>query len=98
MVKWSEKDARQYDHIKQSELQRGMSEADAEEVAARTVKKQRRHEGRTPNQTTQGTGNPNARLEERTVDELRNLAADLEISGRSKMNKAELIDAIRRQR
>ncbi|GAA5509613.1 Rho termination factor N-terminal domain-containing protein [Novipirellula caenicola] len=98
MVKWSDKDERQYDHIKQSQLERGKSEDDAEEVAARTVNKQRRHEGRTPNQKTQGTGNPNTRLEERTVDELRNLAADLEISGRSKMNKADLIDAIRSRR
>jgi len=98
MVKWSKKDERQYDHIKESQLERGKSEDDAEEVAARTVNKQRRHEGRTPNKTTQGTGNPNTRLEERTVDELQNLAADLNISGRSKMNKADLIAAIRKQR
>ncbi|GAA4460686.1 Rho termination factor N-terminal domain-containing protein [Novipirellula rosea] len=98
MVKWSKKDERQFDHIKESQLERGKSEDDAEEVAARTVNKQRRHEGRTPNKTTQGTGNPNTRLEERTVDELQNLAADLNISGRSKMNKADLIAAIRKQR
>lgn len=98
MVKWSKKDERQYDHIKESQLERGKSEDDAEEVAARTVNKKRRHEGRTPNKTTQGTGNPNTRLEERTVDELQNLAADLNISGRSKMNKADLIAAIRKQR
>ncbi|WP_372721760.1 Rho termination factor N-terminal domain-containing protein [Novipirellula sp.] len=98
MVKWSKKDERQFGHIKESQLERGKSEDDAEEVAARTVNKQRRHEGRTPNKTTQGTGNPNTRLEQRTVDELQNLAADLDISGRSKMNKADLIAAIRKQR
>ncbi len=98
MAEWSDKDKRQYDHIKESQLERGKSEDDAEEVAARTVNKQRRQDGRTPNKTTQGTGNPNTRLEERTVDELQNLAADLGISGRSKMNKADLIDAIRKQR
>ena len=98
MAKWSDKDERQYEHIKESQLERGKSEDDAEEVAARTVNKQRRHEGRTPNKTTQGTGNPNTRLEERTVDELQNMAADLDIPGRSKMNKADLIAAIRKHR
>ena len=33
--------------------------------------------------------------EDRTVDELRKRAAELDISGRSKMTKAELIDALR---
>lgn len=95
---WSDKDERQYDHIKQGELERGRSEERAEEVAARTVNKQRRKEGRTPNKTTQGTGNPHTSLEDRTVDELRNLAADLKIEGRSKMKKAELVRAIRSKR
>ncbi|TWT32169.1 hypothetical protein KOR34_39300 [Posidoniimonas corsicana] len=92
---WSDKDERQYEHIKQNAQQRGKSEERAEEIAARTVNKQRRSEGRTPNKTTQGTGNPNTGLEDRTVDELRNRAAELQIEGRSKMNKQELVDAIR---
>ncbi len=95
MPQWTDKDQRQYEHIKQSELQRGRSEQTAEEIAARTTNKQRREEGRTPTQTTQGTGNPNTSLEDRSVDELRNRAAELKIKGRSKMRKAELIDAIR---
>ena len=95
MPEWTEKDERQYEHIKDSELERGKSADAAKEVAARTVNKQRRSEGRTPNVTTQGTGNPNTNLEDRTVDELRNRAAELHIRGRSKMKKAELIDAIR---
>lgn len=33
--------------------------------------------------------------EDRTVEELRKRAAELEISGRSKMTKVELIDALR---
>ena len=93
--KWSDKDERQYQHIKESQLETGSSEDRAEEIAARTVNKQRREEGRTPNATSQGTGNPNSSLEERTVEELRNRAAELNIEGRSKMKKAELIDAIR---
>ncbi|WP_339684107.1 Rho termination factor N-terminal domain-containing protein [Gimesia maris] len=92
---WNEKDERQYQHIKESALDRGRSEDKAEEIAARTVNKQRRQAGKTPNQTTQGTGNPHSRLEDRTVDELQNLAAENNIQGRSKMKKAELIDALR---
>lgn len=95
---WSKKDERQYKHIKHSARQRGTSEERAEEIAARTVNKQRRREGRTPNSTTQGTGNPNRRLEDRTLEELRNLAADKDITGRSKMNKSELVTALRKER
>lgn len=92
---WSDKDERQYEAIKQSELDDGTPEDRAEEIAARTVNKQRRKEGRTESETTSGTGNPNTRLEERTVDELRNRAAELEIEGRSDMTKEELVSAIR---
>ncbi len=93
---WTSKDERKYEHIKESQQERGASTRRAKEVAARTVNKARREEGRTPNQTTQGTGNPNQSLEERTVQELRNRAADLNIHGRSRMKKGQLIDAIRR--
>ncbi|MEZ4421933.1 MAG: Rho termination factor N-terminal domain-containing protein [Gemmatimonadota bacterium] len=93
--KWSNKDERKYEHIKESAQERGRSESRAKEIAARTVNKQRRQEGRTPNQTTQGTGNPNSSLEDRTVDELRNRARELDIEGRSSMKKSELIAAIR---
>ena len=95
MAKWTNKDKRQYEHIKSSVLDSGKSEDSAEEIAARTVNKQRREAGRTPNKTTQGTGNPNESYEERTVEELRNLAAERSIDGRSKMNKSQLIDALR---
>lgn len=98
MPEWTNKDQRQYEHIKEDAMDRGTSEDRAEEVAARTVNKRRREEGRTPNKTTQGTGNPNTPLEDRTVEELRNIASDLKIEGRSKMNKAELIQAIRKKR
>ena len=96
MAKWTDKDKRQYEHIKDSAMDSGKSEDTAEEIAARTVNKQRREEGRTPNKTTQGTGNPNERYEERTLEELKNLAAERSIDGRSKMNKSELIDALRK--
>ncbi len=92
---WREKDERQYQHIKQSLLDEGKSEEQAEEIAARTVNKQRREEGITPNKTSQGTGNPHSRLEERTKQELYNRAKELDIEQRSDMSKEELIAAIR---
>lgn len=92
---WTDKDERQYKHIKDSALERGKSEEKAEEIAARTVNKQRRKEGRTPKRTTQGTGNPNTRLEDRTKDELYNRAKQLDIEGRGDMSKEQLIEAIR---
>ncbi len=92
---WSRKDERQYEHIRDSAKEGGKSTSRAEEIAARTVNKQRREEGRTPNKASQGTGNPHTGLEDRTVDELQNRAADLNIEGRSSMDKQELIRAIR---
>jgi plasmid stabilization system protein ParE len=92
---WSDKDERQYEHIKEGEQARGRDEDRAEEIAARTVNKQRRQEGRTPNRRTQGTGNPRVSLEDRTRDELYNRAKQLNIEGRSAMTKAQLVRAIR---
>ena len=93
--KKSNKRERQYEHIKESAKKRGASSKRAKEIAGRTVNKQRRQAGETRNKTTQGTGNPNASLEERSVKELRNRASQLDIEGRSRMNKSELVKAIR---
>jgi hypothetical protein len=92
---WTAKDERQYEHVKESALERGRSEPRASEIAARVVNGQRREEGRTPNGRTQGTGNPNSRLEDRSKDELYNLARRHHIAGRSNMSKPELISALR---
>jgi hypothetical protein len=97
MPEWTGKDTRQFEHIKDSELKGGGSEDEAAEIAARTVNKRRRREGRTPNKTTQGIGNPKSPLKDRTVAELRNLAADAQIAGRSKMRKSELVSALARK-
>ena len=94
---WSNKDERKYEHIKEGYKEQGKSEDEAEEIAARTVNRDRREEGRTPNSRTQGTGNPSTRLESRTKDELENRAKELDISGYSSMSKDELIDEIRRK-
>ena len=93
---WSDKDERKYEHIKESSRERGMSKDRAEEVAARTVNKGRREEGRTPNKRTQGTGNPSRGYEARTRDELYNIAKERNIKGRSGMRKAELVQALRK--
>lgn len=95
---WSNKDERKYEHIKESSEERGVPEKKAKEIAARTVNKGRREEGRTPNKTTQGTGNPNLPLQERTAAELRNIAGDMKLPGRSKMKKDELVKEIRKKR
>lgn len=93
---WTQKDERMYKHIKKSARDEGKSESNAEEIAARTVNKHRREEGRTKNKRTSGTGNPNTPLTERTRDELYNLAQELNLKGRSKMTKKELANALRR--
>jgi hypothetical protein len=95
---WSKKDEKQYEHIRKSEKERGRSDKRAKEIAARTVNQQRRKEGRTPNRRTQGSGNRNRPLEERTVEELRNLASGMNIEGRSRMKKAKLVQSIRSRR
>lgn len=91
---WNKHDEEVYDAIKDSSKKRGMSTDRAEEIAARTVNKHRREEGRTPDKRTQGTGNPNRPLAEHTRDELYNMAKDRHIEGRSKMHKDELVRAL----
>ena len=44
---WSPKRGRQYDHIRESEREQGRSEGRAEEIAARTVNKERAEAGET---------------------------------------------------
>lgn len=95
---WTEKDERQYKHILESARDDGKGEDRAKEIAARTVNKQRREEGRTPSRSTSGTGNPNQALEQRSKKELYNRAAELQIKGRSSMDKSELVQAIRSAR
>lgn len=94
--KWSAKDERQYKHIKSQQRSRGKDTDRAEEIAARTVNKQRRKEGRTESSSSKATGNPNASLEDRSKQELYNRAAELDIKGRSKMDKSQLVSAIRK--
>jgi hypothetical protein len=98
MPSWTQKDERQYEHVRDSEIDRGAGEERAEEIAARTVNKRRRTEGRTPNQKTEGTGNPRRRYEARGEDELRNLATQRHVAGAAGMSKPQLIEALRGRR
>ena len=95
MPSWTKKEERMYEHIKDSNQDQGKSTERAREIAARTVNKHRREEGKTPNKTTQGTGNPRTGLESRSKDELYNIAKNRNIEGRSKMNKDQLVKALR---
>ncbi len=97
MPSWSRKDERMYEDIKESEKERGVKTDRAKEIAARTVNKHRREEGRTPNKRTEGTGNPTHSLDSRSKEELENRAKELHIRGRSKMTKKELVKEIRKK-
>jgi plasmid stabilization system protein ParE len=92
---WTAKEERQYQHIEESARKRGASPSRAREIAARTVNKERRKEGKTDRRRTRGTGNPNRSLEDRTKDELYNLARQRDISHRSQMGKQQLVRALR---
>ena len=103
---WSPKRERQYDHIKEGLLDRGTNEDKAEEIAARTVNKERARAGeareasRTSIDDISSSRRGGLRSHEgskgRTCDQLRNEARDRGIKGRSKMSKAELLRAVGR--
>ena len=108
-VKKGTKRARQYEHIKESQLEQGRSENRAEEIAARTVNKERaRHgESRERSRTSTkdissgrrgGQRSGRSRPRGRTRDQLYNEAKKLNIEGRSKMNKDQLERAVDRKK
>lgn len=104
-VKPGSKRARQYEHVKDSERRQGRSPARAEEIAARTVNKERARAGETQTSSRTSTedissgrrgglrsGRPGPRG--RTRDQLYQEARRLGIHGRSKMDKAQLQRAV----
>jgi len=101
---WSPKRDRQYEHIKEGLLDRGSSEDKAEEIAARTVNKERARAGearqtsRTSIDDISSSRRGGLRSHRgsggRTYDQLRNEAREHGIKGRSKMSKAELERAL----
>ena len=102
----SPKRERQYEHIKDSELDRGASEKRAEEIAARTVNKERaRHgESKTASRTSikdisssrRGGLRSHSGAQGRTKEQLYNEARQRNIHGRSKMTKKQLEEALSR--
>ncbi|MFI6848242.1 plasmid stabilization protein [Kitasatospora sp. NBC_00085] len=102
----SPKRERQYEHIKESALDRGESRERAEEIAARTVNKERaRHgESRTASRSSthdissgrRGGLRSHQGAQGPTYDQLYNEAKQRNIKGRSKMNKRELEHALAR--
>ncbi|MBO1419098.1 plasmid stabilization protein [Streptomyces sp. FH025] len=102
----SPKRERQYEHIKESALDRGESEKRAKEIAARTVNKERaRHgESRTASRSSTHDISSGRRGGQRshegaqgpTYDQLYNEARQRNVKGRSKMNKRELAHALGR--
>jgi hypothetical protein len=103
---WSDKRERQYQHIKQSELKRGEGEDTAEEIAARTVNKERARAGESDEASKTSTEDISSGRRGglrsgkgsggRTRDQLYEEAKHRGIKGRSKMNKAQLEKAVGR--
>lgn len=103
---WSDKRERQYEHVKEGLLERGTEEDEAEEIAARTVNKERARTGEAEDSSRTSVedissgrrgglrshGGPGGR----TYDQLRNEAKRRGIKGRSRMNKAELESVLSR--
>jgi hypothetical protein len=106
---WSAKRERQYDHIKKGLKERGASEDKAEEIAARTVNKERARSGEA-NESSRlsrtdissgrrgGIRSQSKRPKGRTKEQLYNEAKRMGIEGRSKMNKAQLQRAVDRRK
>ena len=103
---WSKKRERQYEHIKEGLLDRGEKEDTAEEIAARTVNKERARHGEARESSRSSTKDISSGRRGglrshkgpggRTYDQLYNEAKDKKIKGRSKMNKAQLERAVGR--
>jgi plasmid stabilization system protein ParE len=101
---WSKKRERQYEHIKESVLDRGESENKAEEIAARTVNKERARAGEAKqssrlsrediSSSRRGGLRSHKGAQGPTYKQLYNEAKDRGVKGRSEMSKAELARAL----
>lgn len=101
---WSDKRERQYEHVKDSAKKRGVGEDRAEEIAARTVNKNRAQSGESKkaSRTSKRDVSPQHRggsrshsgSQGRTRDQLYEDAKRKGVKGRSKMTKAQLEKAV----
>jgi hypothetical protein len=103
---WSNKRERQYEHIKEGLEQRGRGEDTAEEIAARTVNKERARSGEADQKSRTSTDDissgrrgglrshrgPGGRTKEQLYEEAKRQG----VEGRSKMSKSELEKAVGR--
>ena len=103
---WSAKRERQYAHIRDGLLERGDSQQLAEEIAARTVNKERAQHGEAKqvsassinDMSSSRRGGLRSHLGAggRTLAQLHNEARQRGVKGRSRMNKAQLEEALKR--
>ncbi|HZE67744.1 MAG TPA: plasmid stabilization protein [Sporichthyaceae bacterium] len=103
---WGAKRERQYEHIKEGLTERGRSEDTAEEIAARTVNKERARHGEAKSASRTSTKDissgrrgglrSHSGPRGRTKEQLYNEAKHKNIKGRSRMTKAELERAVGR--
>jgi hypothetical protein len=104
---WSAKRERQYAHIKAGLKERGRSEDTAEEIAARTVNKERARSGEAKERSRSSVRDISSGRRGgirshrgsggRTKEQLYNEAKDLGIKGRSRMTKSQLLSAVNRK-
>ncbi len=106
---WSSKRERQYEHIKESAKEQGASTKRAKELAARTVNKERARTGeaRTSSRSSTrdissgrrgGLRSGTRRSKGQTKEQLYNQAKRLNVKGRSRMNKQQLLAAVNRKK
>jgi hypothetical protein len=103
---WSRKRERQYEHIKEGLQEQGRSEDTAEEIAARTVNKERARAGEAKQASRTSTKDISSGRRGglrshrgpggRTRDQLYEEARRKNVKGRSKMTKAQLQRAVGR--
>ena len=103
---WSKKRERQYEHVKEGLEDRGRDEETAEEIAARTVNKERARSGESKQSSRSSTQDISSGRRGglrshsgsggRTKEQLYNEARQKNIKGRSSMTKAELARAVGR--
>jgi hypothetical protein len=106
---WSNKRERQYEHVKESAKERGASTKRAKEIAARTVNKERARSGEANESSRSsrqdissgrrgGLRSRSGSSTGQTKEQLYNQAKRLNIKGRSKMNKRQLLAAVNRRK
>jgi hypothetical protein len=106
---WSSKRERQYEHIKESAKEQGASTKRAKELAARTVNKERARTGEAKTSSRSSTRDMSSgrrggrrsgtrRPRGQTKEQLYNQAKRLNIKGRSRMNKQQLLAAVNRKK